>query len=254
MKVYCRMETGVGKAQIEDRILVGESILAGGVYSTEISGDRPFVFAVADGVGGNNAGNVAAHIAVEGLIDLFSINIPSEKVLMAKVSQINAKIVEKSCLNPAYSKMATTLTGVFYTGMRWFLFHVGNCRAYSWKRPYLNQLTRDHTWVNEMKRMGLSEEEIASSGRQSEITSCLGNGDTSTAGKLCVTDITDEVLGANKLILTCDGIHDFMENTELENGLNSVENVSELLQLSMQFVRENGSKDDLSMLVIDMES
>lgn len=68
MKIYCRMETGIGKKNIEDRVVVDNSIIAGGVYSADIPKMQPFVVAVADGVGGNNAGNVAAHVAAEGVV------------------------------------------------------------------------------------------------------------------------------------------------------------------------------------------
>lgn len=252
MKIYCRMETGIEKLNIEDRVVVDNSVIAGGVYSTDILGNRPFVVAVADGVGGNNAGNVAAHIAAEGLITLSMSQVSSEQALHAKINQINAKIVEQSRLNVAYSKMATTLTGLLFTGERWLLFHVGNCRAYTWRSPYLNQLTKDHTWANEMRLIGVPEDEIKSSSRSSEIISCLGNGDVSTAKRLNITDVTGEISEASRIILTCDGIHDFMTIGEMEQGINSMDNISELLQLSMRFVRENGSQDDLSMLVIDM--
>lgn len=251
MRVYCRMETGVGKVNIEDRVLIDDSIIAGGSYSADISDTNPFIVAIADGVGGNNAGNVASHMAVEGLISLSMFQVYSEQALLAKINQINAKIVEQSRTSAAYSKMATTLTGLFHADKRWLLFHVGNCRAYTWKSPYLNQLTRDHTWVDEMRRIGMPEDEIKSSGRSSEITSCLGNGDTSTAEKLYIVDVTDEIHEATRIIFTCDGIHDFVSNEELERGLNSMDNIPELLQLCMCFARENGSRDDLSMLIID---
>ena len=173
------------------------------------------------------------------------------KVRVKSPLSIREKVVSK--YSAAYSKMATTLTGMLFTGERWFLFHVGNCRAYTWRSPYLNQLTKDHTWANEMRLLGMPEDEIESSGRSSEIISCLGNGDVSTAKRLCVTDVTGEITEASRIILTCDGIHDFMTNGELEQGINSMDNIPELLQLSMHFVRENGSQDDLSMLVIDMK-
>ena len=51
MKIYCRMETGIGKKNIEDRVVVDNSIIAGGVYSADIPKMQPFVVAVADGVG-----------------------------------------------------------------------------------------------------------------------------------------------------------------------------------------------------------
>ena len=169
MKIYCRMETGIGKKNIEDRVVVDNSIIAGGVYSADIPKKQPFVVAVADGVGGNNAGNVAAHVAAEGVVTLSMPTDCPEQVLSTKIEQLNAKIVAQSQYDPQLQRMATTLTGLYYTGANWLLFHVGNCRAYSWKAPYLNQLTQDHTWARQMSLSGWSEEEIAASGRSSEI-------------------------------------------------------------------------------------
>lgn len=254
MKIYCRMETGIGKKNIEDRVVVDNSIIAGGVYSADIPKMQPFVVAVADGVGGNNAGNVAAHVAAEGVVTLSMPTDCPEQVLSAKIEQLNAKIVAQSQYDPHQQRMATTLTGLYYTGTNWLLFHVGNCRAYSWKAPYLNQLTQDHTWARQMSLSGWTEEEIADSGRSSEITACLGNGDVSTAKQLYVSDVTEVLSTADCIILTCDGIHDFMKSEELEKGVNSIHNTPELLELSMAFARENGSQDDMSMVVVDLTS
>lgn len=254
MKIYCRMEAGVGKNNIEDRVVIDNTIIAGGIYSVDIPQGQPFVAAVADGVGGNNAGNVAAHVAAEGIVTLSMPTDCLEQALSAKIKQLNAKIVAQSQYDPRLERMATTLTGLYYTGSRWLLFHVGNCRAYSWKSPYLNQLTQDHTWAHQMSLSGWTDEEIADSGRSSEITACLGNGDVSTANQFYVSDVTEVLSAADRIIFTCDGIHDFMKGEELEQGINSIRNIPELLKLSMIFARENGSQDDMSMVVVDLTS
>lgn len=235
-------------------MVIDNTIIAGGIYSVDIPQGHPFVAAVADGVGGNNAGNVAAHVAAEGIVTLSMPTDCPEQVLLAKIKQLNANIVAQSQCDSQLQRMATTLTGLYYTGSNWLLFHVGNCRAYSWKAPYLNQLTQDHTWARQMSLSGWTEEEIAASGRSSEITACLGNGDVSTAKQLYVSDVTEIVSTADRIILTCDGIHDFMKGEELEHGIHSVHNTPELLALSMDFARENGSQDDMSMVVIDLTS
>lgn len=106
MKIYCRMETGIGKKNIEDRVVVDNSIIAGGVYSADIPKMQPFVVAVADGVGGNNAGNVAAHVAAEGVVTLSMPTDCPEQVLSAKIEQLNAKIVAQSQYDPHLQRMA----------------------------------------------------------------------------------------------------------------------------------------------------
>lgn len=82
----------------------------------------------------------------------------------------------------------------------------------------------------------------------------MGNGDVSTGKQLYVSDVTEVLSTADCIILTCDGIHDFMKSEELEKGVNSIHNTPELLELSMAFARENGSQDDMSMVVVDLTS
>ena len=252
MKVYCRMETGLGKEHIEDRVIIENTILAGGVYLNELPANRmPFTVAVADGVGGNNAGNVASHMAAEGVAS-FQIPMDSDEATITQlVNETNERIVEKSKWDPKFHKMATTLTGLCHVGNKWLLFHVGNTRVYVWKHPYLTQLTTDHSWVKEMQLMGMNEEEIKKSGRATEITSCLGNGDTSAAKKLQVYDVTSEVASAQMLLLTSDGVHEYIAEDALEFSFQSIEDVHLYMEQAMAFARQNGSYDDLSMVIVD---
>src|SRR5699024_1843948 len=121
----------------------------------------------------------------------FQISTDAEAAAITQIiSETNERIIEKSKLNPKLHNMATTLTGLCHVGSKWLLFHVGNTRVYVWKRPYLTQLTTDHSWAKEMQLMGMSEEEIKRSGRSTEITGCLGNGDNEAAKKLQVYDVT----------------------------------------------------------------
>lgn len=253
MKIFCRMETGLGKTNIEDRLLVGSTILAGGVYVNELPlTASPFVVAVADGVGGNNAGNMAAHMAVEGVVS-FSIPVDlQETTLLQLINETNIRIIERSKWEAALNKMATTLSGLCHVGEKWLLFHVGNTRVYAWKNPYLTQLTTDHSWAKEMKMMGWSEDEIQASGRSTEITSCLGNGDPSTANKLQVFDVTEEVEASQMLLLTTDGVHEFIPEEALEFSFRSITDENLYLEQAMAFARDNGSTDDLSMVLVDL--
>ena len=253
MKVYCRMETGHGKQNIEDRVLVGNTILAGGVYVNEVPANFvPFTVAVADGVGGNKAGNVAAHMAVEGMA---SIHIPTDAqqdIILQIISETNERIVEKSKWDNSYHKMASTLSGLCKVENRWLLFHVGNTRVYTWKRPYLTQLTTDHSWLKEMQLMGMDEDAIKNSRRATEITSCLGNGDVSTAKQLAVYDVTEAIAAAHMILLSSDGVHEYIPSDMLEASFQSIEDVNLYLEQAMAFARDNGSTDDLSMVLIDL--
>lgn len=250
MRVVCRMETGAGKLDIEDRALIGDTILAGGEYSIEVPDGKPFVLAVADGVGGHKAGDVAACTAVEGITAANLRGVDTEAALLARISEANARIIERSIQDPSLEKMATTLSGLFFTGTRWLLFHIGNTRVYLLERPYLNQLTTDHTWSAEMRLAGFSADEIKESGRSSSITACIGNGNEKYAEKLQIIDVTSAVLNANGILLTSDGIHDFASQGALESEIGKVASAEELLQRCMKLAREAGSEDDLSVVYV----
>ena len=252
MRIDCRMEVGLGKQAIEDRILVDNTILAGGIFSMQIPNGTPFVVAVADGVGGNKAGNWASHIATEGLLSMKLHAISNEVALEARIKQINALIIDRSLQEKQFEKMATTLSGLYFTGERWFLFHIGNSRVYLLDTPYLKQITTDHTWVSEMLQAGLTEDEIKSSGKSSTITSCLGNGDALVASKLQVFDVTSSIETSTSIFLTSDGIHDFIPHPMLERGVTSGTPPEGLLRLCMELARSRGSTDDLSMICISL--
>lgn len=246
------METGIGKTATEDRILIGGSILAGGSYSLSVKQGGRFIAAVADGVGGNRGGHVAAHMAAEGIAQP---NLPGDlqvDTLMELIRETNIRIVEKSRYIPDLHKMATTLTGVCLIDGRWFLFHVGNTRVYAWNRPYLKQLTQDHSFSFEMKQQGWSEAQIQSSGRASQINACLGNGDPSFAARLRVADVTDVVTSSQMLLLTTDGVHEYIPANMLEYTFQDIPNHARYLEQAMAFARRSGSEDDLSMMLIDL--
>lgn len=254
MRVYCRMKHGATKSNSEDRVLINNSILSDGVFFTEInSGNDPVVFAIADGVGGNPGGFLAAHMAVEGLMaNTLPCNIDDAGVLQL-IKNINNRIIEKSTYEGIYPKMATTLSGICLFQDKYYLFHVGNTRVYAWDDPYLTQLTVDHTYVKELRMLGLTEEEIRKNPKSSEINSCLGNGDPQTANRLYVKDVTDEIGSARMVILTTDGIHDFISNESLENSLTRITDIPTYLKDALAYAYSKGSRDDLSMVIVEMD-
>ncbi|MBR5020994.1 MAG: protein phosphatase 2C domain-containing protein [Oscillospiraceae bacterium] len=253
MKITCRMETGIGKTEAEDRLLVGSNILAGGSFNLSVKPGGRFVAAAADGVGGNRGGAMAAHMAAEGLAQL---NLPGQwqaDTLMDLIREINMRIVEKSRYIPELHKMASTLSGICCIDGRWLLFHVGNTRVYAWNRPYLTQLTQDHSLSFEMKQQGWSEEQIQNSGRANQINACLGNGDPSFAARLQVADVTEAVASAQMLLLTTDGVHEYIPANALEYTFQQITDPGLYLEQAMAFARKNGSEDDLSMMLIDLQ-
>ena len=136
---------------------------------------RPPVFVVADGMGGAQAGEVASQIAVEA----FEHGLPStgtpEQRLAEIVREANRRIHEVSRLEHERAGMGTTLTAAYVDDRQVAIAHVGDSRAYLFRKGELKRLTRDHSLVGELVRQGkLTEEQAEEHPQRSIITRALG--------------------------------------------------------------------------------
>ena len=165
MKIYAATQKGVQKAQNEDRVVLNQNILSVGIYECECT--EGFV-AVADGVGGNNAGAVASQFVVEELGKCDH--------TIKNLTEINRKLIERSRTDEALAGMATTLAMVDYTEDSAKITYVGNTRVYAVVNgKYLKQLTRDDTTLEYLLATGQLDSFTAESfERKNEITACFG--------------------------------------------------------------------------------
>ena len=250
MKIYGYVEKGLGKTECQDRVLIGDTMLAGGFLETTLEDMKNVVVAVADGVGGDPGGEIASHMAVDGMRVLnrrSSLEIDGIREL---VRWVNNNILQYGKQNPAFQYMGTTLTLLVMDGEKDVVVHVGNCRLYTIKR-YLRQISRDQTVVEDLIRRGeMTREEAKDSDLRNQIRACLGGGSEKYLQELCVTE-EDLATKENNIILTSDGIHDYIEGEELEEKLLSEMDPKKLCEEIAKRARENGSNDDISIVIID---
>lgn len=240
MKIYAVTQKAPSKAENEDRILVGSTILSNGEFCTEISAG---IIAIADGVGGNNAGAVASQMACEALV---AMGIPTIETL----TELNLALLEQSRSDAALRGMATTLSGIcFPNGQMPFIFHVGNTRVYSIQAgQYLRQLTEDDTVVQYLVKTGkLTEEEAENYPARNEITACMG-GDQEALFQLKIIPLPEM---GGQYLLTSDGVHESLSIDGLEdilgNGDTDLESkVAELIETA----RQQESSDDCSACIV----
>lgn len=138
----------------------------------------PDVFAVADGMGGHAAGEVASAIAVAGLATLAGLaDVPDPDVrVRAALQRANAEIRRRARADPSVAGMGTTVAGVArVAGPRLLVFHLGDSRVYRFRAGRLEQLTDDHSLVGELVRSGqLTEDEARRHPRRNVVTRALG--------------------------------------------------------------------------------
>lgn len=237
MNVIAVTQKGPDKKENEDRIIIGKSIIANGTLHTEI---EEGVLAVADGVGGNNAGSVASHFVANSLCNVREISVE-------QMQEVNNELIELSELSEELKGMATTLSGVNLLDCKSQLFNVGNSRVYLLQtRKYLKQLTTDDTTLNYLLATGrLSLEEAENFERKNEITACFGGGSRNLF-KIKLSNIDSF---ASPIMITSDGIHDYLTVDDMEDIIEEFGLSVEMCQELINVARENGSLDDASIIL-----
>ena len=235
MKIYAATQKGVQKTQNEDRIALNHEILAAGTYECECA--EGFV-AIADGVGGNKAGAVASQFVADELRKCGH--------SIENLTEINRKLIERSRTDEALAGMATTLAMVDYTEDSAKITYVGNTRVYAVVNgKYLKQLTRDDTTLEYLLATGQLDASTAEYfNHKNEITACFG-ADSPALLKLKQIDAS----GLDALILTSDGIHDYVSLDEMEDIYCTENDRVKFCKKLIEQARKNGSMDDMSISV-----
>ena len=181
------------------------------VPDTEAS-SRGALFAVADGLGGHAAGEVASSTAVEALVQSWSRREKDDpsKTLRACVREANAAVVTAS-YERGHAGMGSTLTTMTLAGREAIIAHVGDSRAYLVRGDACMQLTNDHSRVGEMMRMKLiSPERAATHPARSQLTRSLG-----AAFTLQVDLIRQATVAGDAFVLCSDGLWEEVGQSEI---------------------------------------
>jgi PPM family protein phosphatase len=171
----------------------------------------PPLFAVADGMGGAQAGEVASRLAASALEAEDSNGLQGLERLDALIQEANRRIYDRATSDPSASGMGTTTTAALVEGMTVVIGHVGDSRAYLVRGEQMEQLTEDHSLVNELLKTGrLSEEEANVHPQRSVITRAVG-----TDPDVDVDGFTIEAEEGDVFLLCSDGLTDMVEDEEI---------------------------------------
>ena len=235
--IYVATRAGSRHEISEDTVLVGQEVInePSGIYEMPEVG---FV-CVADGVGGHRGGAVASQYVAMALREADC----SPENLREALTAVNEKLIDLAKKTPEAPNMATTLTGVWRNGTIYRLIHIGNTRAFVRQGRYLKQITSDHTTYNWLKSSG--QLEAAENCNRNEITNCFGGTDSNLLSKLVVSELAPFSL----LIMTSDGIHNYVELDTLEDILNGEGDYLTKCETMIEAAVNNGSKDDMTVVI-----
>ncbi|HIZ21221.1 MAG TPA: Stp1/IreP family PP2C-type Ser/Thr phosphatase [Candidatus Blautia faecigallinarum] len=239
MRVYSATDVGQKRKMNQDYVFVSESPV----------GNLPNLFVVADGMGGHNAGDYASSHAVKILVDEISKDedFNPVKVIRHAIETANTEILDLAEKDEHLHGMGTTMVVATVVGHYAYVANVGDSRLYVIQEK-IHQVTKDHSLVQEMVRMGeLKEEEARNHPDKNIITRALG------AERTIDIDFFDLKLEPGSIILMCsDGLSNMVEDTKLQQiimrpGAELGEKGEELLREANQ----NGGKDNIAIVLIE---
>ncbi len=203
------------------------------------------VFAVADGMGGAQAGEVASKIAVETFEEERDAEAPPEKQLEGIARKANKRIYELAQQDESRRGMGTTLTSVFVRGQEVSIGHVGDSRAYRLRDGELERLTRDHSLVAELERTGqISAETAEHHPQRSIITRALG-----PEPDVQVDTHTHAARAGDVYLLCSDGLTSMLSEEEVGAILRREGSLDETAEELIRAANQSGGKDNITVVL-----
>jgi protein phosphatase len=212
--------------------------------------ERSPLFAVADGMGGARAGEVASRIAVEQFdVDGDADNPPEEQ--LAEVARgANRKIHTMAQEDSAYAGMGTTFTAALVTGKHIAIGHVGDSRLYRFRDGELERLTHDHSLVEEFVRQGkLTPAEAEVHPQRSIITRALG-----PEPEVEVDTYTHSGRDGDVYLLNSDGLTGMINEEKVAEILRDRESLEDAAEKLIAAANANGGKDNITVVLFRLGS
>jgi serine/threonine protein phosphatase PrpC len=210
---------------------------------------EPPLFAIADGMGGAQAGEVASGLAAEALREGEEGAGTSEERVNTLIQAANRRVYEKAQEDMALAGMGTTLTLALVNEGSVTFGHVGDSRAYRLRDAKLEQMTDDHSLVAELTRAGkLSEEEAESHPQRSVITRALG-----TDPDVDVDVFNVETHEGDIFLLCSDGLSDMVGDEKIEEILERHRgNLKKGAQELVKAANRGGGEDNITVLLFEV--
>ncbi|MEI7618881.1 MAG: Stp1/IreP family PP2C-type Ser/Thr phosphatase [Actinomycetota bacterium] len=220
---------------------------------------EPMVFAVADGMGGHQAGEVASALAASILRERLGQGAASESAASAAVAEANEAIFGAARANSDQSGMGTTVTalailhaeeggGEGTNEERLVLLNVGDSRTYRFRLGRLQRVTVDHSYVQELVATGhITDEEARTHPRRNIVTRALGIEPTVRSDVWSLP-----IVRGDRFVLCSDGLVDEVPDHEIADLVGSVEDPQMLAEVLVEMANRHGGRDNTTVVVVDV--
>lgn len=218
-------------------------------FSPDHVGSLDNLFLLADGMGGHRAGDYASRFMVEHLnsyVERHKGNFPV-RILQEGIRQVNRDLYRKSVENEALSGMGTTLVAATAEEDTLFVANVGDSRLYLFRGSRLHQVTRDHSYVEELVALGQMERNSRDYlEKKNIITRALG------IMPDVEVDFFEKQLYPGDLILMCsDGLSNMLDEEEMAAILSARDSLKQKVRRLVDRANEEGGYDNIAVLLAD---
>jgi protein phosphatase len=208
-------------------------------------------YAVADGVGGAAAGDVASRMAIDVVVGVIEAAATSSdglsaSVLLRAVQDANTAVCAAAALDPTRAGMGTTFTGLLVLKDRVFIVHVGDSRAYLLRGGRLHRLTEDHTLVNAYVQNGvMTTEQAATSPMRNIILRAIGPDETVNPDARALT-----IQRGDTLLLASDGLHGVVEDADIAATLVHERELTRATTRLVERANDAGGPDNITVVIL----
>lgn len=213
-------------------------------------------FAVADGMGGHNGGDIASQLSVNFIPEFIkeNLSVEPEKLMRNMITEINRAILQKAKENIELQGMGTTISAIQFCGPQLVIGNVGDSRVYLLNNNYIFQLTRDHSFVQEKLNMGLyTREEAALDQQKNVLVRSVG------FEEQLQVDVFLYRICKNDIFLICsDGLHGKVSDADILHIVHKnisdpskcqLADVEKTVNELIKQANDNGGQDNISVIL-----
>ncbi|MCC8126646.1 MAG: Stp1/IreP family PP2C-type Ser/Thr phosphatase [Clostridiales bacterium] len=239
MKACALTDRGIYRSENQDFVYA----------STENVGSLENLFILADGMGGHQAGDYASRYAVEHLVSFFEKKFPLKDVhgiLKDGVKAVNRELYDLANEKPELAGMGSTLVIATIRGNVLYIANIGDSRLYL-LRDELEQVTRDHSYVEELVAMGMMKRGSRDyQEKKNYITRALGVERTVDADLYAL-----KCKAGDRILMCSDGLSNMVDEFEMEYIIRTEETLEKQAGGLVDAANRNGGKDNISVILIE---
>ena len=238
MKTFSKIDVGRRRNTNQDYAFVSDKPL----------GNLPNLLVIADGMGGHKAGDFASRYAIQSLVEAFEISTESSPEVMFQnaIRIANQKLFEASKQDARLEGMGTTMVVATVIERTLYFANIGDSRMYLLNKG-IKQLSKDHSFVQEMVRLGgINAEDAKNHPDKNLITRAVG------VREKVEMDFFEYRLKKNDMILMCtDGLSNMVEDEEILRIVKSSRDVVEATEKLVERANENGGNDNIGVILAE---